>query len=116
MNSTFIGYVLFAIAAYVLLIIGVQSDTVDALQKGYVPDSLHSLYPHSRYNLCFPRCELFNAHQLQLPRIIRVCSRIVLRVYKKQNQFCNLPEIQSKTLRSIPIRMTLNPSRNTQIR
>jgi len=40
MNSTFIGYVLFAIAAYVLLIIGVQSDTVDALQKGYVPDSL----------------------------------------------------------------------------
>jgi len=40
MNSTFIGYVLFAIAAYVLLIVGVQSETVDALQKGYVPDSL----------------------------------------------------------------------------
>lgn len=40
MNSTFIGYVLFAIAAYVLLIIGAQPDTVEALQKGYVPDSL----------------------------------------------------------------------------
>ncbi|HTY11362.1 MAG TPA: MotA/TolQ/ExbB proton channel family protein [Bacteroidota bacterium] len=40
MNSTFIGYVLFAIAAYVLLIIGAESETVDALQKGYVPESL----------------------------------------------------------------------------
>ncbi len=45
MNSTFIGYVLFAAAAYFLLIIGVQQDTVDALQKGYVPDSMvHYLY------------------------------------------------------------------------
>jgi chemotaxis protein MotA len=40
MNSTFIGYVLFAAAAYVLLIIGAEPDVVAAMQKGYVPDSL----------------------------------------------------------------------------
>ena len=40
MNSTFIGYVLFAAAAYVLLIIGGQPELVAAMQKGYVPDSL----------------------------------------------------------------------------
>ncbi len=40
MNSTFIGYVLFAAAAYVLLIIGGQPELVAAIQKGYVPDSL----------------------------------------------------------------------------
>ena len=40
MNSTFIGYILFGIAAYVLLIIGADTATVEALQKGYVPDSL----------------------------------------------------------------------------
>jgi len=39
MNSTFIGYVLFAAAAYVLLILGAQPDTVKALQQN-VPESL----------------------------------------------------------------------------
>jgi chemotaxis protein MotA len=40
MNSTFIGYILFGIAAYVLLIIGADTATVEALQKGYVPESM----------------------------------------------------------------------------
>lgn len=40
MNSTFIGYILFGIAAYILLIIGQDTATVEALQKGYVPDSM----------------------------------------------------------------------------
>ena len=40
MNSTFIGYLLFGAAAYVLLILGVDHEAVAALQKGYVPDSM----------------------------------------------------------------------------
>ncbi len=40
MNSTFIGYILFGIAAYILLIVGQDTATVEALQKGYVPDSM----------------------------------------------------------------------------
>lgn len=40
MNSTFIGYILFGIAAYILLIIGQDTATVEALQKGYVPESM----------------------------------------------------------------------------
>ena len=39
MNSTLIGYLLFAAAAYVLLILGADPATVEAMQKG-VPDSL----------------------------------------------------------------------------
>lgn len=40
MNSTFIGYLLFGAAAYVLLIVGADTATVEALQKGYVPESM----------------------------------------------------------------------------
>ena len=40
MNSTFIGYVLFVAAAYVLLIIGADTAAVEAMQKGYVPESM----------------------------------------------------------------------------
>jgi chemotaxis protein MotA len=40
MNSTVLGYILFVIAAYVLLILGTDVTTVEALQKQFVPDNL----------------------------------------------------------------------------